>query len=591
MVELAEGALEIRLLGPACVLRAGRPVVLPRSRKVRALLAFLALAEAPVARDTLCTLLWDGPNDPRGELRWCLSKLRALLDAPNRRRVLALAGDRLALDLDDSELDVRALACAGEPGRSALSSDRLDELCERMRGELLEGVQLEGLAAFNAWLAAQRARLRGLQVSLLQEVAMRARSPAEVRALASRDSEPASWARRASIAVMPFGEHGEGGPRAPRGIADGVTEDIITRLAKLRALFVIARGTVYALGARGLDAREAGRILSVAYVVSGSVRRAAGHVAVAVELVETETARIVWTERLDAQLDDTDAAISQVVDRVVAAVADNVEAEEKSRAMLSPPGSLDAWQSYHRGLWHMYRFNAGDNAAACSFFDKALALDPTFARAHAGRSFVHFQNVFLGLTADRARQLTLAFEAARDSVRADERDPAAHWALGRARWLRGEVQDALAALGTAVELSPNFALAHYMLGFVHCQSGDPHTAIAATDQSRLLSPFDPLQFAMLASRALALLRLGELAEAADWALKAAARPLAHSHVLAIGAHCAALAGRDEEGRRLLGRVREWAPGYRFSDFERAFHFEPELARMLRGGARRLGFDD
>src|SRR5690349_6109813 len=119
---------------------------------------------------------------------------------------------------------------------------------------------------------------------------------------------------------------------------------------------------------------------------------------------------------------------------------------------------------------------------------------------------------------------------------ADERDPAAHWAMGRALWLRGQHDESMRELTRSVELSPNFALGHYTLGFVHCQTGDPRHAIDASDYSRSLSPFDPLQFAMLATNAIAHVRLGNYDEAVVWALKAAARPNAHTHILAIATH-------------------------------------------------------
>ena len=110
---------------------------------------------------------------------------------------------------------------------------------------------------------------------------------------------------------------------------------------------------------------------------------------------------------------------------------------ERNRAMLKPPASLDAWEAHHRGLWHMYRFNKTDNERARQFFAQAVELDPTFARAYAGLSFAHFQNAFLGWKKS-APEIDRAFEAAGKGLMVDDRDPAAHWAMGRALWLRGE---------------------------------------------------------------------------------------------------------------------------------------------------------
>jgi tetratricopeptide (TPR) repeat protein len=353
---------------------------------------------------------------------------------------------------------------------------------------------------------------------------------------------------------------------------------------------VIARGTVYALRDRGIDAQEAGRLLNVEYVASGSVRRQDGRISVVVELVETEGARIVWTDELTGAVDDTFSVLDAIVDRIVAAIAEEIETAECNRAILKPPSSLDAWEAYHRGLWHMYRFNGTDNREAERLFQDAIRLDPTFARAYAGLSFTHFQNAFLDLTPDRARQIELAFESAGRSVGADDRDPAAHWALGRALWLRGVESESFAELGRSIELSPNFALGHYTLGFVHSQAGDPRTAIAATNHSRALSPFDPLQFAMLASRALAHVRLGELEEAADWAVKATGRPNAHAHILAIAAECLALTNRRDEGRAFVARIRERTPGYDVDQFLRAFRFDADTQQLFRSSARLIGLD-
>jgi TolB-like protein len=389
---------------------------------------------------------------------------------------------------------------------------------------------------------------------------------------------------------MPFADLTGGAAGAGR-VGEGLTEDIIFQLAKLRVLFVIARGTVFALGHRGVGPHEAGRILNVDYVASGSVRRRIDdRITVMVELTDTSDERIVWTDVLEGDAGQTFSVQDTIAQRIVAAIAEEIEAAECQRAVLKPPSSLDAWEAYHSGLWHMYRFNGPDNRHAEAFFRASLRLDPTFSRAHAGLSFTHFQNAFLGLTTDRDHQIELAFETAGRSLAADDHDPGAHWAMGRALWLRGSQNESLAELQRSVELSPNFALGHYTLGFVQSQDGDPRAAIAATNQSRQLSPFDPLQFAMLATRALAHVRLDEHEEAAAWAVKATSRPNAHEHILAIAAQCLALANRPDEGRRFVARIRERLPRYAIEDFLRAFRFSPDAERLFRLAATRIGFE-
>ena len=165
----------------------------------------------------------------------------------------------------------------------------------------------------------------------------------------------------------------------------------------------------------------------------------------------------------------------------------------------------------------------------------------------------------------------------------DDRDPAAHWAMGRALWLRGGLDQSIVELERAIDLSPNFAQGHYALAFVHSQSGDPQAAVKFSDYSRHLSPFDPMLFAMLGARAMALVRLGQFEEAAVWGAKAAARPNAHAHVLGIAAYSLALAGRVEEARTHFAEIRKRIPGYRIDDFLTAMQFAPDGAALFRQG--------
>jgi tetratricopeptide (TPR) repeat protein len=362
---------------------------------------------------------------------------------------------------------------------------------------------------------------------------------------------------------------------------------VITRLAKLRSLFVIAQGTVFALHDRQVGAQEAGRMLNVEYVVSGSVRRHGKRLTVMAELAETANARVAWAETFNHKYDDAFLVLDEIGNRIVASIANEIETIERNRAILRPPSSLDAWEAHHRGLWHMYRFNRPDNELAQHFFETAVRLDPTFARAYAGLSFTHFQNAFQGW-AKRAPAVDRAFAAAGQSIMVDDRDPAAHWAMGRALWLRGRHDQSVFELEQAIDLSPNFAQGHYALAFVHSQAGDPQAAIASSDHSRRLSPFDPLLFGMLGARAMALVRLRRFEEAADCGLRAAARPNAHAHILAIAALSLALAGRLDEAHACLATIRETLPRYRVDDFLAAMRFAPEGRTLFLEAAKRIG---
>lgn len=659
-----DATIELRLFGQIEIRQDGLACELPASRKVRALLAYLALAPKAVMRSHLCELLWDVPNDPRGELRWCLSKLRSLLDTPSRRRV-STSGDTVRLELSDCFVDAAEIGRAAQAGIEKLPHQRLGELAALIAGEFLDGHEMERSPLFTNWLIAQRRRFRTCHAALLEHLANTATgdeafgylekwvelAPFDERAhelvlttLARRgrlregeehlaatlrlfeseglegaplreswrraraqakhhprlnvqqpDDAPSASAhaaeiamgqpRRASIALMPFVDRSRDAS-VPGGLADGLAHDVITRLAKLRALHVIAQGTVFALHERRVGPEEAGRMLNVDYVASGWLERQGKQLTISIELAETRSARIVWAEVFSQTRDDTFLVLDEIGNQVVASIASEIEAIERNRAMLRPPSSLDAWEAHHRGLWHMYRFSLADNARARQFFETAVRLDPTFARAYAGLSFTHWQDAFQGWGA-RLDAAERAFEAAGESLMVDDRDPAAHWAMGRALWLRGQHDQSILELERAVDLSPNFALGHYTLSFVHSQSGDPALAIMSADHSRQLSPFDPLLCAFLGARAMALVRLGRFEEAADCAAKGAARANAHAHIRAIAVYSLALAGRFDEARLHLAAVRNGDPRYGVENLLTAMQFDAAGAALFRQAAKTI----
>lgn len=657
----APGGLALRLLGPLELRVGGVPVELPPSRKVRALLAYLALAGRPVSRSHLCELLWDLPSDPRGELRWALSKLRAVLEGGGAAAVVT-AGESVALQLPGDCVDALAVTAALQQGVATLSTERLQALAQRFAaGDLLEGLDLPRSPVFTGWLVAERRRFRAAHAAVLEQWARllpadsgqllptlerwlavapfdrrahermlhalaargRLREGEEHLAAAARqyEAEGQDWAPighawraakaqhatgavqafvvpsapqpqapdpatggRASLAVMPFIDHTPGAALRG-GLGDGMAHDIITRLAKLRSMFVIAEGTMFALSERRVASEDAGRRLAVDYVASGSLRRTAdARLHVSVQLAQTRSANIVWAEEFSGRLDETFAVLDDIGNRIVTAIAQQVEVAERNRAILKNPNSLNAWEALHRGLWHMVRFNREDNEQARQFFQTAVRLDPTFARPHAGLSFTYWQDAFQGW-GDPAPAIEQAYRAAAEGLMADESDPASHWSMGRAMWLRDRPEDALRELQSAIALSPNFALGHYTIAFVQAQTGDPEIAVAEADHARALSPMDPLLFGMLASRALGLVRLGRYEEAADAAVRAAARPNAHVHIQAIAQLCLALAGRTAAAKEMSVAIRRAQPDYGVGDLLKAFKVGPELQALTRKAAR------
>jgi len=165
-----EVPLRIQLLGPPRVLRDGEAVALPGSRKVKALLAYLALARAPVSRSQLCQLLWERPSDPRGELRWCLSKLRAIVDDPDGRRIQT-RGDTIAFDSANCDVDAIEIGRMSEAALDALGPRERQRAAMQFGGDFLEGLEIGHSPPFEHWLTAQRRRFRALHARLLRNLA------------------------------------------------------------------------------------------------------------------------------------------------------------------------------------------------------------------------------------------------------------------------------------------------------------------------------------------------------------------------------------------------------------------------------------
>lgn len=389
---------------------------------------------------------------------------------------------------------------------------------------------------------------------------------------------------RAAIAILPFSANaGAGEDCRPSMTADGLVYDVIRSLSRLRSIFVIAANSTKVLRNRGLEPRDAGRLLKVDYICSGRVSTVASDVRLDAELLTVADGRVLWSDGWNFSAADATSAGGTIAGELTRAIATHIDLNERHLALRKQARELDAWEAYHRGLWHMYRFTQADNAAAQHLFGLSIRLDPSFSLPYAGLSFTHWMNAFMLAPDARNDEAGLAFNAAAQGVATDPLDPAVQAALGRALWINGSSEEALAALETSVRLSPNFAFGHYAMGFVQSFSGDPENGIAAIDHARALSPFDPFLCAMHGARAAALLRLGRTEEAAAWGARAARQPNAHAHIQRVGAICMASAGKTDEARALSRHISARSPDNGGEHFIRAWRlsrFDESLFRSL-----------
>ena len=415
----------------------------------------------------------------------------------------------------------------------------------------------------------------------------------EPRGLARRGAAPctrhfAGEKTRPSIAVLPFRLIGDTGPYA--AAADALPHDLITELARLRWLFVTARGSSFRLREPSPDIVDVGRVLGVRYCLSGTVEVAGRSLTVTAELAETRSGAVIWAERFAGSIDDVHAVRTEIRSRILTALEIQIPLHEAAQARLMGTENLDAWSAYHLGLQHMYRFNRMDNAAATELFERAVAQDPGFARAHAGLSFVHFQTAFMGHADDLARERALSRSYAERGLDLDPLDPFVNFTMGRTYWLEGDLESGLAWLERATSLSPNYAQGIYARAWTETLSGRGFEGREHVDLAIRLSPLDPLFYGMLGTRAFTHLAQGEDLEAASWAERAARSPGAHVLIAMIAAAAHALAGHDTEARSWAENVRERNPRLTRKDFFRAFPIKPEPMRSrLSVALQNLGF--
>jgi TolB-like protein len=374
-----------------------------------------------------------------------------------------------------------------------------------------------------------------------------------------------------SVVVLPL--RAFGATHETEVMAEGLTADITTCIGRSRSLFVIARGTAFSLGAGPHDVHVIGKKLGVRYVVHGTIQFAGRKMRITIALADAGTREEVWSEHYDRKIGDWLRAQHEISDLVVGSLQAEVERAEERRAESIPAVNLDAWSAYHRGRSFLFRFTADHCARAEYFFRRSVELEPTVARAYAGLSFVHFQRAFLDMGRDRSGEVQQAHELALQSLAADPSDPMGHWALSRASQLRGELVSAQQELETAVALNPCYAVAQYSLGWVAALLGENRLCSERIGRARLLSPYDPLMFAMHGVTAINLALNGSSGLGAAAAARALLQPNVHYQALVSAAVCYALDGQRERARAWYARARAVAPRYDVNEFLRVMPFQ------------------
>ncbi len=404
------------------------------------------------------------------------------------------------------------------------------------------------------------------------------------------DQAPLALPEKPSIAILPFDNMSSDPEQV--FFAEGIAEDIITELSKFRSLFVIARTSSFAFKGQALEVGEIGRRLGVRYVVEGSVRRAGNRVRITAQLIDAVNNSHLWAERYDRDLEDIFAVQDEVTHAIVTTIEPHLADTERQRARRKPPESLDAWTSYQRGLWHLYQYTLEDASIGVAFMEQALERDPNFALAHAGLAFSLYYLVLSGFSKDRAGDIGRAYDSGKRAIMLDASDPFAHVALGRVHGIRGEHDSAILHCDRAIKLNPSYSLAHFGRAHSLWMSGRAEAALLSHAEAMRLSPNDPVMWAYMASRSIALTLLERYDEALDWAHRALRQP--NSALYARVAELAALGhlGRAEEAAEGLAWLRQKRPDVTLAFLLEALPItDPEYRIRFEAGLRKAGLPD
>ena len=524
-----------------------------------------------------------------------LAELKALREdlidpaiAAHNGRIVKLIGDGTLVEFASV---VDAVTCAvaiqeGIAGRNAEApSDRRIELRigVHLGDVIVEGkdiygdgvnlaARLEGLAQPGGICVSQQAfdqietKLDLSYEDLGEQQVKNITRPVRVYRVSSGQSQPRyrsetpsrSNMQRPAVAVLPFNNMSNDPEQ--EYFADGLTEDLITALTHWRSFPVIARNSCFAYKNKAVDVKKAGRELGARYVLEGSVRKGGARVRISAQLIDGVNGHHLWAEKYDRDLEDIFEVQDDMVQRITAVVAPELDKAELQRSTDKRSEELDAWDLCMRAKPLLREKTPDGNANARDLFLRAISVRSDYADAYAGLAQSLNQDILVGATEDRATVANQAMEAARNAIRCDEASSWAHHELSTAyQWLN-RLDDALDEARIAVELNPNDAYALHALGNKSDLAGDPN-GIAYMERAQKLNPEDVQRHTHLTFLARAYLAVGNYEAAIERARQAIRRRpdfVAAHYVLgiALGHH-----GQLDEARASLEKCDELSPGF------------------------------
>jgi adenylate cyclase len=382
------------------------------------------------------------------------------------------------------------------------------------------------------------------------------------------ETQPLPMPDKPSIAVLPF--MNMSGDPEQEYFSDGVSEDIISALSRVRWFLVCARTSTFSYKGQSQDVRQVSSDLNVSYVLEGSVRKAGNRVRISAQLIDGASGKHIWAERYDRDLEDIFAVQDEITQTVVGAIEPELAKAELLRAKTKRPENLNVWDLCQRGWWHRFQHTKEDLAQARQYFKRTIDLDPEFGSAYAGLGEVLAMEVIIRFTDTPVEQGEEAVQAARKGVELDPEDARARISLGRAFIAAARPDKAIRECKTAIMINPHYAMAHYSMGQAYLISGRAEEGIPHLDTAIRLSPNDIYIGPFLARLGQAYLALRQYEKAVEFSREALRHKITQWPANAYEVSALGHLGRREETREALRELLRRKPGLKVSHFKEGF---------------------
>jgi adenylate cyclase len=397
-----------------------------------------------------------------------------------------------------------------------------------------------------------------------------------------------STANRPSIAVLPFANMS--GDPEQEYFADGISEDIITGLSKLRWFFVIARNSSFIYKGKALDVKRAARELGVRYILEGSVRKGGNRVRITAQLIDAATGNHIWADRYDGELADVFTLQDEITKKVVAAIEPKLLEAEALRSQSRSTEDLDAWEMVIHANSLFWRMTAAEGAAAIDMLDRAIKRYPNYAPAHSMLAFMLLVSSHLQVTPSMGHELKRAPELGARAAELDDSDPWAHLALGYVAFMQRRMAESTAEFQRALQLNPNFAAAHGYLGWALAFDGQSDAAMVHLQEAIRMSPHDPQNAIFNVGIAITHYMAGRYDDAIAACRTAFQQRAGMARGTRVYIASLAQAGRVEEARTALARMKETHPDLSIAWIEQNVPYAPATMAKFLEGMRKAGLN-